>query len=52
MKLHARYVKYLSYLTVLNNPLTQGKIRLTVNVICEKKSIIHVNQFLQWINTA
>ena len=40
MKLHARsYLKYLSLLTDLNNQLIQGKIRLTIDVICEKSPL-------------
>ena len=38
MKLHVRsYLKYLSFLIVLYNPLMQSKIRLTADVLCEKK---------------
>jgi len=40
MKLHVRsYLKYLSLLIALNNQLMQGKIRLTVEVICEKSPL-------------
>ena len=43
---HVRsYAKYLGLLIAPNDPLMQGKIRLTADVVYEKKSIIYVKQF-------